>query len=315
MAHEIKQTDKLVYAVEKPWHGIGTRVDEVLTASEAITLAGLDWPVWEAPVFDRLGNEISGYKLIRRSDTKEVFQIASDAYRIVQNVDCFKIVDEIVGTGLAKYDVAGTLRGGRVVFLTVRLPYDFSLYGGKDEVKTYLNFISSHDSSFALQAMESPIRTVCMNTVRAAIASAEVKVYAKHTMHSVSNLKDRAIRTLERTRAWFAAYKQHAENLAAKQMKALEIDSFLDQLFNIDREKEVSTRQENIVEEVKRLHEVGRGTDIPGVRGTAWGIYNAVAEYVDYERSTKGGEDNRVFSSWLGSGAQLREKAFALLTR
>lgn len=154
-----------------------------------------------------------------------------------------------------------------------------------------------------------------MNTVRAAIASADVRVYAKHTVNGVSNFTGRASKTLEKTRTYFAAYKAYAEKLAAKQMTSLEIDSFLDSLFDVDRKEEVSTRQENILVEVRKLHESGRGTEIAGVRGTAWGVYNAVTEYIDYERSTKGDGENRIVSSWLGSGAALREKAFALLTR
>ena len=58
---------------------------------------------------------------------------------------------------------------------------------------------------------------------------------------------------------------------------------------------------------VKSLYESGTGQDIPGVRGTLWAAYNAVTEFVDHER---GGDDNRLSSSWFGGGNDLRSKAF-----
>lgn len=58
-----------------------------------------------------------------------------------------------------------------------------------------------------------------------------------------------------------------------------------------------STRRvaDNIVEILERG---GRGLDMPGVRGTAWGAYNAVTEYLTWERGRS--NDNRMASVWFG---------------
>ena len=42
MAHNI---ESMFYTREKPWHGLGTMVQEAPTSSEALRLAGLDWTV------------------------------------------------------------------------------------------------------------------------------------------------------------------------------------------------------------------------------------------------------------------------------
>lgn len=37
--------ETMMYVREKPWHGLGTRVEEAPTSADALRLAGLDWTV------------------------------------------------------------------------------------------------------------------------------------------------------------------------------------------------------------------------------------------------------------------------------
>lgn len=53
--------ETMMYVREKPWHGLGTMVQEVPTSEEALRLAGLDWKVDQRPIFAD-GVEIPGYK-------------------------------------------------------------------------------------------------------------------------------------------------------------------------------------------------------------------------------------------------------------
>lgn len=43
-------------------------------------------------------------------------------------------------------------------------------------------------------------------------------------------------------------------------------------------------------------------------RGTAWGLLNAVTEYVDHERRARSSE-YRMDSAWFGQGAVIKQKA------
>ena len=60
---------------------------------------------------------------------------------------------------------------------------------------------------------------------------------------------------------------------------------------------------------IAQLRLYGKGTELPGVKESLWGTFNAVLEYVDhYERD----EGTGISWSLLGSGAVVKRKAYGL---
>jgi len=52
----------------------------------------------------------------------------------------------------------------------------------------------------------------------------------------------------------------------------------------------------------------GRGSRLASSQGTAFGLLNAVTEFVDHERRARS-TDHRLDSAWFGQGAALKQKA------
>jgi hypothetical protein len=60
---------------------------------------------------------------------------------------------------------------------------------------------------------------------------------------------------------------------------------------------------------VQSLYEgQGHGSTQESAQGTAWGLLNAVTEYVDHERRARSNE-YRMDSAWFGQGAVLKQRA------
>ncbi len=55
----------------------------------------------------------------------------------------------------------------------------------------------------------------------------------------------------------------------------------------------------------------GRGQDNPEVRGTMWAAYNAVTEWVDYERGRDG---TRLEAAWYGEGRRIKQRGLEVAT-
>lgn len=52
----------------------------------------------------------------------------------------------------------------------------------------------------------------------------------------------------------------------------------------------------------------GIGSTLPAANDTAWGLLNAITQYVDHERRART-PDNRLDSAWFGLGASIKQKA------
>lgn len=201
--------ESLFYVRETPWHGQGQRVEEAPSSEEAIRLAGLNWEVQQQPIYLADGTEIKGnYANVRSSDGKAL-GIVGDRYKIVQNTDAFAFTDALLGEGV-KYETAGSLKDGKVIWLLAKMPETIEILG--DKVDPYMVFTNTHDGSGAVRVCMTPVRVVCNNTLNAAIRGARRVWSARHT-GSVTNKLDDARETLQFASQYLEATKQTFEDL------------------------------------------------------------------------------------------------------
>ena len=66
---------------------------------------------------------------------------------------------------------------------------------------------------------------------------------------------------------------------------------------------------ERALKKVQALYEGGgRGAELAAAKGSAWGLLNAVTEFVDHERRARN-QEYRLDSAWFGQGAALKQRA------
>jgi len=52
----------------------------------------------------------------------------------------------------------------------------------------------------------------------------------------------------------------------------------------------------------------GHGSELDSASGTAWGLLNAITQYVDHEKRARS-QEYRMDSAWFGQGASLKQRA------
>ena len=157
--------ETMFYVREKPWHGLGVRVQEAPTSADALICAGLNWEVLQKDVYTEDGIFIAGYKVNIRSTDDALLGIVSDRYKVVQNEDAFRFTDDLLGAGVT-YETAGALQGGRKVWMLAKMPHKYII--GGDEIAPYMVVMNSHDGSSGIKVAMTPVRVVCQNTLNLA---------------------------------------------------------------------------------------------------------------------------------------------------
>jgi phage/plasmid-like protein (TIGR03299 family) len=159
MAHGITARDSLMVVRHPAWHGLGVVLDHTpRTLDEALAATGLTWSVTKQPLHRTDGRTVDGFHATVREDTDGVLGVVSDDYVVVQNRDCFAFLANLLGSELV-FETAGSLWGGKQVFITAKLP-DHITVGG-DEVRPYVVLSAWHTGAGAIRAMTTPVRAVC----------------------------------------------------------------------------------------------------------------------------------------------------------
>ena len=143
--------ESMFYVRETPWHGLGTKVQEAPTSKDALILAGLDWHVVQEPVYTGQNELVQGYKANVRDSDRKVLGVVTDRYKIVQNEEAFSFTDALLGKGV-RYETAGSLQGGKSVWLLAHLPHEYIISG--ERISPYLLFSNTHDGSGAVKVMD-----------------------------------------------------------------------------------------------------------------------------------------------------------------
>lgn len=315
--HNINE-DRIFYAGEVPWHGIGTKLNNPATAYEAIQAAKLNYVVSKRGL--ALQEEIFNPRVIVpkhfatfREDTLKVLGVVSHAYKIIQNVEAFNFFDTIIGEGQAVYHTAGALGLGERIWILAKLPGKIVIKDN-DIVDKYLLLMNSHDGTSALRMFFTPIRVVCQNTLTMALQDSNAGIAIRHTGDIKSKVAA-AQQALGLANKAYADFEKDAMRLADRKLTQTEADMYFALIAFQGKKAELSVTSklmETRYEHLLRLYRLAPGNDIPEVKETAWAAFNSVSYYTDHfkylERATVIPE-RRLKNIWFGSGLEMKQRA------
>ena len=316
------QPETMMYAGATPWHGTGTYVGDVgLVPMLALEKSETDWTVSKNEIFTQFGDEIlpvDGYRAIVRDTDKSVFSIVGKDFSIFQNAQLAGLAEDLVGDGSMRIHTAGSLNGGKQVWMLGKIGSTEIV--PTDKVDHYLFLYNGHDGKTALRCLFTDIRVVCANTAQVALQKAKGSgVSLRHTKNMEVRVGE-AQRILGLSTKAFEESAEFMKKLAEIPMPTSDWIDFCLEMFpspiedeNGEVSKRAMTRADNNRSTITSLFHDGRGSEIPGVRGTAWGAYNALTEYAGYYRQTRGGQDKRFESLMMGSGSDFVRRGTTIL--
>ena len=295
---------------EKPWHGLGTVVREAPTSEDALRLAGLDWNVVQEPIYTPFREKIEGFKANVRDTDRKVLGVVSDRYKVVQNVEAFSFTDELLGHGV-RYETAGSLSGGRRVWLLARLPREYIIAG--ERISPYLVFSNTHDGSGSVKVAVTPVRVICNNTLNLALETAQRSFSMVHT-GNISDKITEARDTLFKAESYMDRLGAEFEQLHQQKVTDAEVQKYIELLIPMEsnatrtQEKNVNRLREDLA---TRYYDA---PDLQKVGKNAYRFINAVSDFATHAeplRRTANYSEN-LFSRTV-DGNPLIDRAYQLV--
>lgn len=303
--------ESMAYTGSTPWHGLGQHLSPQQPIATWLTEAGMDWTIEQSDVLfnvDSSAFHIRPYadsKVLFRSDSLTPLSVVSNRYKVVQPHEVLNFYKDLVSAGGFELETAGVLKGGKKLWALAKTGQEAKLKGN-DRIKAYLLLATSCDGTLCTTAQFTSVRVVCNNTLQMATQQSTGAVKVPHsTKFDPKQVK-------EALGLGFSSWELFMGDLKQLSQRTVSPDE-AENYFKTVLEEPVSiasgSSSSKVIQRLDALYNgAGMGSELLAASGTAWGLVNAMTEYVDHHRRART-QDNRLDSAWFGQGAQLKQKA------
>ncbi len=310
MSHEIIAPIDLTFSNQGPeWHGLANVVSEITDD----TVKPILFDIAEKPLaITESGVEygVNGYKALvadlrHRPELKEVdvdgravnlqmvpLHVSRESYQVIPNQWVWDMVKTAIAGIPCKITSAGTLGAGKFFYSTIALEGEEGFKVGNDKFLGFLNVITSHNGTMALEAYDSLIRIVCMNTLRwSRSAKGELNFKVYHTTGAsmaISNMGE-IVNQILAGRKDFVNQMEYLQSIPCNMSLAMEL------IAAWVGGKELSAQAKNRVDDIALLFTKGKGNNGQNL----YDLFNGVTEYFTHGNGT--GKKGTVISKWVRS--------------
>jgi phage/plasmid-like protein (TIGR03299 family) len=328
MSHDITATDNIAFIGGTPWHQLGFNLSEHKdedpeTIFKLFRDRVLNWQAVDMPLTITTASGIqvpTGRKAIVRSDMLAKLESGDiDARQFNDSILTYGAlgwtapeVEHAIdwlrdwqASGLVKLEVAGTLRGGKMVWALARIMdekgrAEWALEGGpkgrwSEQHAAFLLLTLSFEHGACSRADNTSVRAVCKNTIAAAHREQGCMYKQDHRRAFDFEAASKAV---ENGIEAFAAYKDEAEALAALAMTEVEAMTVLSRQFQpFEKTEEVAfelDHAELLIADQSRQNKALRQVwnsynNAPGaVPGTAYGVLQGATHWKDHIAGSAG---------------------------
>ena len=315
MAHELEIVDgaaQMAYVGEKPWHRLGTEVEEGIMPLEMMSVAGLDWEVEKKDLsfLNREGERIRvpNKKVLTRKSDDKILDIVGEEWVPVQNKTAFEFFEQFCQEGSIKMHTAGSLMGGKKVWALGKIDTSFELFGG-DKVQGYLLFSNPHQFGQSVDVRFTPIRVVCNNTLTLSLGS-KVENFARITHRKEFN-PDMVKKIIGVATEKMNEYENVAKTLGSVKVEDKKFKEFLAKIFGESKKEDKETKELLLTRTAQLAYDAfDKQPGAEYAAGSWWQALNAVTYVTDHNIGNS--SEARLNSMWYGANKSKKLNAVKL---
>jgi phage/plasmid-like protein (TIGR03299 family) len=318
------------------WTRGGTAV-EAGSASEAARQAGLDWNVMLADMEAVVSNKVNDYETLTdhypvpkrqaviklgKENNNEVIGVVGNKYKVVQNMEVFSALDTLIDSGDARFTAAGEYNNGANIWMVMELPTGVNV--ANDPHAAFLLVQSSHDGSCSVRIRPIIERLFCANQINRLITGKKTNDYTyvmKHTTNStlspseIGNIIRLSYDSIQQ-------YESIANTLITRETSHTQAREYFKRVWALPSTVEgkpyhmltQGERRQQTIAITARDKAFDIYTESPtqeNIRGTAFGMWQAVVEYADHHAS--GGSERLAVATLSGRSDKIKSKALGLV--
>lgn len=296
MSHALEQLDNGEYSIawagETPWHGLGKRVPNDLTAEQMMQAANVDWTVSKRPLYRKIDDEfhVTNMTALTRDTDNKILDYVPESWNENQNRDAFNFFHDYVMEGDMEMHTAGSLKGGQIVWALAKLKNNIVI-GQKDVIENYMLFSNPHKFGKSIDVRMTSVRVCCANTLSMSLNEKSNQV-AKVSHRMVFN-KEEVKRTMGIVDHKNTQYSDALNFLTTKSYTKDTCEEFMQKIFPGNTKNDLS-RNANAV--------LGIIDTQPGGElfpGTWYNALQAVTFFNSHAASRS--DDTRLYNQWFGS--------------
>jgi phage/plasmid-like protein (TIGR03299 family) len=225
---------------------------------------------------------------------------------VVQPEEILEFYRDLTEVSGFELETAGVLKGGRKLWALARTGQT-GMLKGNDQTNAYVLLATACDGTMATTAQFTSIRVVCNNTLAVALKGSTAN--AVKVKHNTAFDADLVKKQLGISVSAWDDFMYRLKTLSERKVKATEARNYFLKVFTDDSGTGVGKTNERSMAKALGLYEgEGMGSNLASSEGTAYGLLNAVTEFIDHQRRAKT-VDHRLDSAWFGTGAAVKNRA------
>jgi phage/plasmid-like protein (TIGR03299 family) len=314
MSHNITASDTVISVRDAGWHGLAKVKADYVTPEEARQEA-FPWepvttPLYRAvPVVGEHGPETTYVEVkdvvgVERSDNGDFFGAVSkelgDTLEHTNNKALTEVAEAVEGiaAGDVRVETAGSLKGGRKVWMLLRLNDPIEVIGDPHGATIpYFALQTNHDGGGSFRGQALFTRVICDNTAQMADLEAQQRG-TEFVFRHTSGIKDR----IEEAKGAVAMWRKSVQewNLLMNSLVDVKVTEKQRQIF-VDAwgptrfpgaGVAISDRVKNNIEEARgHFNKIMASVTQEGIDDTAYGLVQASIEFQQHVRGTRGADE------------------------
>lgn len=329
MSHEIFGERFFGKQRQPAWHGLGKTFDMPMTAVQAFEDMG-KYEIHAEKLYRANGQTVQGQAIVReltaKGEAEAVIGIVGADFMPVSPMQTCEAYD---GSIAKPVETIGALRDGETLFISTKLP---SIDVRGDEVEMYILIVNPMGGGEAMQIRTTPVRVVCANTLTMAQGLSTQLFRIRHDANALSNLTGWLGGVMGKAEGQVTMMKEALTLLADFRVTEIVAKDIITATYpdpktprntapvevmkkRYEHREYLAERRAVTREEILKLFNgAGTGMERAECAGTAYGLFNAVAEYEDcaWSKNPTSALESTVFGERADNKVRCFENLMAL---